>query len=115
MVCYSPVADHHSHCAFTATGAIVRRPRFHRLIDLNHILLFVALVSSVVMLAQTLRRGGLFRPWRLASCAVLLVTAGAWLVNANTAGFVGGGAWFALLLVPAIGIRRMSELAGYHH
>src|SRR3954451_25230487 len=67
------------------------------------------------MLAQPLRRGGLFRPWRLASCAVLLVTAGAWVVNANTAGFVGGGAWLAVLLAPAIGIRRMSELAGYHH
>ena len=63
------------------------------------------------MLGQTLRRGGLFRPWRLASLAVLLVTAGAWLINADTAGFVGGGAWLALLLVPAVGIRKVAELA----
>jgi rhomboid protease GluP len=81
------------------------------LIDLNHILLFIACVSPLVMLGQTLRRGGLFRPWRLASLAVLLVTGGAWLINAETAGFVGGGAWLALLLVPAMGIRKVSELA----
>jgi membrane associated rhomboid family serine protease len=81
------------------------------MIDLNHILLFIACVSPLVMLGQTLRRGGLFRAWRLASLAVLLVTGGAWLVNSDTAGFVGGGAWLALLLVPAIGIRKVSELA----
>jgi rhomboid protease GluP len=81
------------------------------MIDLNHILLFIACISPLVMLGQTLRRGGLFRAWRLASLAVLLVTGGAWLINADTAGFVGGGAWLALLLVPAIGIRKVSELA----
>jgi rhomboid protease GluP len=80
-------------------------------LDLNDILLFIAGVSSLVMLAQTLRRGGMFRPWRLASLAVLLVTGVAWLVNPETAGFVGGGAWLALLMVPASGIRRVSELA----
>jgi hypothetical protein len=80
-------------------------------IDLNHILLFIACISPLVMLAQTLRRGRLFRPWRLASCAVLLVTGGAWLVDANTAGFVGGGAWLALLVLPAAGIRKVAELA----
>jgi rhomboid protease GluP len=82
-------------------------------LDLNHILLFIACISPLVMLAQTLRRGGLFRPWRLASVAVLLVTGGAWLVNADIAGFVGGGAWMALLLLPAIGIRKVSELASH--
>lgn len=81
------------------------------MLDLNHILLFIACVSSLVMLAQTLRRGGVFRAWRLASLAVLLVTGVAWLVNPDTAGFVAGGAWFALLMVPASGIRRVAELA----
>jgi rhomboid protease GluP len=80
-------------------------------LDLNHILLFIACVSPLVMLAQTLRRGGLHRAWRLASFAVLLVTAVAWLVDANTAGFVGGGAWLALLLVPSLAVRKISELA----
>jgi rhomboid protease GluP len=80
-------------------------------IDLNHILLFIACVSPLLLLAQTLRRDGVFRAWRLASLAVLLVTGGAWLINPDTAGFVGGGAWLALLMVPASGIRKVSELA----
>src|SRR2546423_3479879 len=63
------------------------------------------------MLAQALRRGGLFRAWRLASLAVLLVTGAAWLINPDTAGFVGGRAWLALLMVPASGIRKVAELA----
>jgi rhomboid protease GluP len=83
------------------------------MIDLNHILLFIACISPLVMLAQTFRRGGLYRPWRLASFAVLLVTGTAWLVNPNTAGFVGGGAWLALLLLPSAGLRKVSELASH--
>jgi len=83
-------------------------------IDLNHILLFIACIAPLVMLAQTLRHGGLYRAWRLASFAVLLVTGIAWLVHRDVAGFVGGGAWFALLLLPAVGIRKISELAIQH-
>jgi membrane associated rhomboid family serine protease len=82
-------------------------------IDLNHILLFIACISPLVMLAQTLRRGGLYRPWRLASFAVLIVAGVAWLVDPSTAGFVGGGAWLALLLLPAAGVRKISELASH--
>src|SRR3954452_6095760 len=102
-----------SRPTFAKPNAVNRISSFHfpTVIDLNHILLFIACVSPLVMLAQTLRRGGLFRPWRLACVVVLLVTAGAWFVNSNTAGFFGAGAWLALLLVPAVGIRRMSELA----
>jgi rhomboid protease GluP len=81
------------------------------LLDLNHILLFVACISPLVLLAQTWRRGGLYRGWRLAAFAVLLVNALAWLVKPDTAGFVGGGAWLALLVVPAIGLRKAAELA----
>src|ERR1043165_2690322 len=81
------------------------------MIDLNHILLFIACLSPLVMLAQTLRRGGLYRPWRLASFAVLLVTGVAWMGNPNTGGFVGSGAWLVLLLLPSIGLRKVSELA----
>lgn len=83
------------------------------MLDLNHILLFIACLSPLVMLAQTFRRGGLFRAWRMASFAVLLVTAGAWLVDRDSAGFVGGGAWLALLVVPAIGLRKIAELSSH--
>jgi rhomboid protease GluP len=80
-------------------------------LDLNHILLFVACISPLVLLAQTWRRGGLYRSWRLASLAVLLVAALAWLAMPDTAGFIGAGAWLALLVVPAIGLRKIAELA----
>ena len=104
MVCYSPVTDHYSNSASSNSTSVI---------DLNHILLFIACISPLVMLAQTLRRGGLYRPWRLASFAVLLVCGVAWLVNPNTAGFVGGGAWLALLLLPSAGLRKVSELANH--
>lgn len=80
-------------------------------LDLNHILLFVACISPLVLLAQTWRHGRLYRAWRLASLAVLLVAAVAWLVTPETAGFIGAGAWLALLVVPAVGSRKMAELA----
>jgi rhomboid protease GluP len=82
-----------------------------QMLDLNHILLFIACISPLVLLAQTLRRGGLYRAWRLASLAVLLVTGVSWMVNPDCAGFVGGGAWLVLLLVPAIGLRKAAEFA----
>jgi rhomboid protease GluP len=79
-------------------------------LDLNHILLFIASASPLVLLAQTWKRGGLNRGWRLAAFAVLLVTGVSWLVRPETAGFVGGGAWFVLLLVPLFGLRKTAEL-----
>lgn len=81
------------------------------MLDLNHILLFIACLSPVVLLAQTWRHGGLYRPWRLASLAVLLVAGVAWLVTPDNAGFIGGGAWLALLALPALGIKKIAELA----
>ena len=68
-------------------------------------------MSPLVLLGQTWRRGGLDRGWRLAAFAVLIVTGISWMVRPDTAGFVGGGAWFALLLLPAIGLRKTAELA----
>ena len=83
------------------------------MIDLNHILLFIACISPLIMLGQTLRRGGKFRAWRIAAVAVLLVTAGAWLIDRDAAGFVGGGAWLVLLLLPAIALKKIAELASH--
>jgi len=82
------------------------------MLDLNHILLFIACISPLVLLAQTWRSGGLYRAWRLASLAVLLAAGGAWLVTPETAGFIGSGAWLALLVVPAVGVKKIAELAG---
>ncbi len=80
------------------------------MIDLNHILLFIACLSPMVVLARTWKRAALNRGWRRAAMAVLFVTAIAWIIAPRSAGFVGGGAWLALLLLPAAGLRRAIEL-----
>jgi rhomboid protease GluP len=79
-------------------------------IDLNHIFLFIACVSPLVLLAQTWKRGGLNRGWRIAAAAVLIVTGVSWIVKPDLAGFVGGGAWLALILAPSLGLRKAAEL-----
>jgi rhomboid protease GluP len=80
-------------------------------LDLNHILLFVAVVSPLVVVARTARHGARNRSWLLAAIAVWIVTALAFLIAPNQAGFVGGGAWLILLFLPVIGSRKASELA----
>ncbi len=81
------------------------------MIDLNHILLFIAFVSPLILLARTRQRGETNRAWRLASLAVLIVTAVSFLFFPRNAGFIGGGAWLFFLLIPAIGMRKGAELA----
>jgi len=79
-------------------------------LDLNHILLFIAWVSPAVLLARTWR-GGADRSWRRAAITVLLITAIANLFSRANAGFVAVGAWFILLFLPAVGIRKAIESA----
>ena len=80
------------------------------MIDLNSILLFIACLSPLVVLARTWKRAVLNRGWRNAALSVLFVTAVAWILAPKSAGFIGGGAWLALLLLPAAGLRRAIEL-----
>ena len=80
------------------------------MLDLNYILLFVATVSPALLLVQTWR-GAANPHWRSAALAVLVVTAGAWLIAREQAGFIGGGAWFFLLFLPATMMRKSIELA----
>jgi membrane associated rhomboid family serine protease len=79
-------------------------------VDLNHIFLFVAVVSPLLVLARAWRPGGKFRGWRIAAMIVLAITGVSWLLFRNIAGYIGGGVWFALLFIPAIGLRRVSDL-----
>ena len=86
------------------------------MLDLNHILLFIACVSPLVLLAQAWRRGGLNRAWRFAAFAVLLITGISWFVQPDTAGFVGGSVWLMLIVLPSIGLRKAAELSvGLHY
>jgi membrane associated rhomboid family serine protease len=80
-------------------------------VDLNHIFLFVAVISPLLVLARAWRPGGVFRGWRVAAVIVLAITGIAWVLAPKSAGYIGGGAWFALLFLPAIGLRKASHLA----
>ena len=79
--------------------------------DLNHIFLFLAVISSLLVLAMAWRRSAPNRDSRIAALAVLAITGVAWLFWRCAAGYIGGSAWFVLLFLPAIGLRRMTELA----
>src|SRR6266481_2080776 len=80
-------------------------------VDLNHIFLFLAVISPLVVLARAWRPGTLYRGWRIASIVVLIITAAAWIFVPGAAGYIVGLAWIVLLFLPAIGLRKMTELA----
>jgi membrane associated rhomboid family serine protease len=80
-------------------------------VELNHIFLFLAVVSPLLVLARAGRPGGPYRGWRIAALVVLAITGIAWIFFRAAAGYIGGGAWFALLFLPAIGLRKMTQFA----
>jgi membrane associated rhomboid family serine protease len=80
-------------------------------VDLNHIFLFLAVISPLLVLARAWRPGGPYRGWRVAALVVLAITAVAWILVPIAAGYIGGLAWVVLLFLPAIGLRKMTELA----
>jgi membrane associated rhomboid family serine protease len=80
-------------------------------LNLNHILLFLALVSPLLVLARAWRPSAPYRGWRLAAVVVLTVTAVAWLLWPDVSGYVGGAAWFLLLFLPTIALRKITQLA----
>jgi len=84
-------------------------------VNLNHILLFLAIVSPLVVLARAWRPNTPYHGWRLAAVVVLAVTGVAWLLWPHASGYVGGATWFFLLFLPAIGLRKMTELAAQGH
>jgi membrane associated rhomboid family serine protease len=81
------------------------------LIELNHIFLFLALVSPIAVLARSWQADAGQRSWRIAAGVVLAVTGVSWVLIREEAGYIGAGAWFALLFLPAMGLKRMTELA----
>jgi membrane associated rhomboid family serine protease len=81
-------------------------------LNLNHIFLFLAIVSPLLVLARAWRPSAPYHGWRLAALIVLAVTGVAWLLWRNASGYIGGAAWFLLLFLPAIGLRKITQLAG---
>jgi membrane associated rhomboid family serine protease len=80
-------------------------------VNLNHILLFLAIVSPLLVLARGWRPSQPYHGWRIAATVGLAVTAIAWLLLPNISGYIGGAAWFLLLFLPAIGLRKVTQLA----
>jgi membrane associated rhomboid family serine protease len=85
------------------------------MVDLKHIFLFIAVVSPLVILARAWRPGGPYRGWRIAALFVLAITGAAWFFCREQAGYIGGGAWFAFLFLPAIAQRKVAQLAARQH
>ena len=52
-----------------------------------------------------------YHGWRLAAIVVLAVTAVAWFLWPDVSGYIGGAAWFLLLFLPAIALRKITQLA----
>jgi membrane associated rhomboid family serine protease len=80
-------------------------------VNLNHIFLFLAIISPLLVLARAWRPGTPYHGWRLAAVVVLAVTVVVWFLWPAAAGYIGGFAWFLLLFLPAIGLRKMMQLA----
>jgi len=83
-------------------------------VELNHLFLFIAVASPVVVLIRVWRSGEAAREWRIPAFVVLAITALSWIVVRDMAGFIGAGAWFILLLIPAIGSRKVVDLTSQH-
>ena len=81
------------------------------MIDLNHILLFIAVVSPLILLVRIARlRNPRNHGWRVAAIIVLVGCALAWFVAPAIAGYVGGILWSLLLLIPSLSDRKIEEL-----
>src|SRR6516164_4537826 len=65
----------------------------------------------MLVLARGWRPSTPYHGWRVAALVVLAVTAVAWLLWRHISGYVGGAAWFLLLFLPAIGLRKITQLA----
>jgi membrane associated rhomboid family serine protease len=80
-------------------------------VDLNHIFLFLAVVSSLLVLVRALRPGQPYRGWRIAALVVLAISAVAWVLAPIAAGYIGGFVWIVLVFLPAIGLPKMTVLS----
>src|SRR5437588_7557745 len=81
------------------------------IMNLNHIFFFLAVISPLLVLARAWRPGAPYHGWRIAALIVLAITSLAWIFSRHVAGYIAGLAWVVLLFLPAIGLRKMTELA----
>ncbi len=76
------------------------------MLDLNHILLFVAIVSPLILLVRIARlRNPRNRGWRIAASIVLAACVVGWWLVPYLAGYIGGIFWCLLLVIPSLAER----------
>lgn len=81
------------------------------LIDLNHILLFIAIVAPLILLARIARQPGpRSHGWRIAAIIILTTTALASFLVPAIAGLIGGTLWLLLLVIPSLTEWKIDEL-----
>ncbi|MBA3609348.1 MAG: rhomboid family intramembrane serine protease [Chthoniobacterales bacterium] len=81
------------------------------MIDLNHILLFIAVVSPLIVLVRIARlRNPRNHGWRSAALIVLAGCVVAWFLVPTIAGYSAGMLWCFLLLIPSLADRKIEEL-----
>ncbi|MEO6969853.1 MAG: rhomboid family intramembrane serine protease [Chthoniobacterales bacterium] len=81
------------------------------MIDFNHILLFIAIVSPLIRLARIARlRNRRNRGWRIAAVIVLAASAISWFFLPALAGYIGGTLWCLLLVLPSVAEGKIDEL-----
>lgn len=75
--------------------------------DLNVILIQLVSFSCILLL---LRASRLPRGWVIVSATILLVLAGAYYFTPAWAGFISGGLWVLLILLPIVGFAQVNRL-----
>ncbi len=83
--------------------------------DLNHLFLFLVVVSTLFVLVRSVRGAGAL-PW-IAALVVLAITGFAYLADRKFAGWIALTAWLVILFLPALinnrATRRRLAAAGY--
>jgi len=81
------------------------------LINLNHILFFIAVASPLMVLGLGARSSGEhLREWRGPALLILGVAGLAWFVRPDSAGYFSAVIWLGLLFLPSLAMRRMADL-----
>src|SRR5256886_11688202 len=79
-------------------------------VDLNHIFLFLAVISPLVILARARRPGPLYRGGRIAALVVLIISLVAWVLTPPAAGDVRGFVLVGFLFFSALCFPQNIEL-----
>jgi len=85
--------------------------------DINQLLLWIVCTSCILNIIVGIRRASLsdsavyIRSWMIVSGLVLATTGVLYIRTPENAGWIGGGLWVLLILMPILGFRLMNQLA----